>query len=87
MSRFPVILSHGAAHLTQQPRSDVPARTHGSTSSTGNVAKWASGNGVVAMVQTDRLFLVSRIARKVCSTLASDPSRLLPAKSPFATSA
>jgi hypothetical protein len=32
---------HPAPHSGQQPRSDVPASTHGSTSFSGNVAKWA----------------------------------------------
>ena len=32
---------HPAPHSGQQPRSDVPARMHGSTSFSGNVAKWA----------------------------------------------
>ena len=33
--------SHGAPQTLQQPRADVPARMHGSTSAGGNVAKCA----------------------------------------------
>jgi hypothetical protein len=36
---------HGTPHRGQAPRSEVPARTHGSTSSSGKVAKCAAGYG------------------------------------------
>src|SRR5690554_966158 len=49
-----VSLTHGAPHSAQQPFCEVPALMHRSASSVGNVAKWASGNGSVAIVQTSR---------------------------------
>src|SRR4030095_5992764 len=54
-SRF-ICRAHGAPQVGQAPRSEVPARMHGSTSFSGKVAKWASGYGSVAIVQTERLF-------------------------------
>ena len=44
------VRAHGAPHFAQAPSALVPARMHGSTSRSGNVAKWAAltacvGNG------------------------------------------
>src|SRR5690606_19548348 len=52
---------------------DVPARMHGSTSFSGNVAKWASGNGCVAMVQTERLLLPNAPGANPLSLCAAAP--------------
>src|SRR5690606_5092641 len=51
-------LFHGARHLGHA-FGDVPARMHGSTSFSGNTAKWVTGDGCTAMVQTERLFRVA----------------------------
>src|SRR6266496_1996929 len=55
MNSRAVSLSHGAPHLAQQPRSEVPALMHGSTSAGGKVAKCASLYGAVAIFHTERL--------------------------------
>src|SRR6266511_1642464 len=60
---------HGAPQVAQQPCADVPARTHGSTSLGGNVAKWASGYGCVAIVQTLRF--MRTIETPGCGAFAS----------------
>ena len=39
-----------------EPEHGAPANTHGLMRSGGKVAKWASGNGCVATVHTERLF-------------------------------
>src|SRR5690606_9896147 len=58
---------HGARHLGQAIWL-VPAKMHGSTSFSGNVAKWASGYGCVAMVHTLRLLRVGRSILGFCPT-------------------
>src|SRR5262249_51723215 len=47
--------TQGSPHCGHTPLALVPARMHGSTSFGGNVAKCASANGAVAIVQTERL--------------------------------
>src|SRR5688572_7356396 len=44
---FSVTRTNAAPHSPQQPFSDVPAFTQGTTRAFGNVAKWACGNGSV----------------------------------------
>src|SRR5690606_41599033 len=69
--------SHGAPHFGHA-LGDDPARIHSSGSFSGNVAKWPSGNGCVAMVQTERLFRVAFSSLTVCDTATSGASFRLP---------
>ena len=46
--------THVAPHFAQAPSALVPARMHGSTNRSGNVAKWAADTPCVGMVQTLR---------------------------------
>src|SRR3990172_7185216 len=64
----PVVPAPANGSRTVSPMAE-PARMQGSTRAGGNVAKWASGKGAVAMVQTERLL----------RSIASSP--LIPASS------
>ena len=55
--------THGAPHSGQHPRSDEPARMHRRASSSGNVAKCASGYGWVAISHTLRTLRPAGLTR------------------------
>src|SRR5690606_30467666 len=72
-SPFSTTRLHGAPHFGHA-LGDDPARIHSSGNFSGNVAKWASGYGCVAMVQTERLFRVAFSSLTVCDTATSGAS-------------
>src|SRR5690606_35327941 len=66
------ILFHGAPHFGHA-LGDDPARIHSSGNFSGKVAKWPSGNGCVAMVQTVRLLLPKAPGANPLSLCAAAP--------------